>query len=79
VTVPLQEVYELEGFIPWCSDEIVEAGHVFEENYQDGIVPIGTRVAVVGPLSREDAFTMARKYGWSAHSDYKYFYKTIAE
>ena len=78
-TLSIQEIYEIEGFIPWCSDEKVEPGHVFEENYDDGVVPIGTRVVVKAPLSREEAFAMAEKYGWVGHSDYKYFYKAIAE
>lgn len=74
-----QQILDDLGFIPWCLDEEVPVGTVLEEYYNDGIVPKGAKVVVVGSLSREEAFFIAHDRGWSEHSDYKYFYKVVAE
>ena len=75
-----QEVLDMDGYIVYLSDNDYSIGSVVE-NHRGTKVPTGTKLVVIGTLTRKEGLAQARRAGWSTRNweYYDKFYKVVVE
>lgn len=62
-----QEALDLFGYILILSEEPLKDGQVFD-NAVDGILPIGVKLVVVGPMSKQEYDDFGTRTRWDQHA-----------